>query len=67
MVELSRWYLVNILHSNADFLFLSQKVLENVGLNKLSFTDVAEDFASETRTLKFYSMWPGIVACMTFA
>ena len=40
--------LVNILHSNADFLFSSQTAFENVGLNELSFTDVAENFVSET-------------------
>ena len=47
MVEFSRQYLVNIPHSNADFLFSSQTALENVGLNELSFTDVAENFVSE--------------------
>ena len=40
--------MVNIPHSNADFLFSSQTALENVGLKKLSFTDVAENFVSET-------------------
>ena len=52
MVEFSRWYLVNILHSSADFLFSSQTALENVKLNELSFTDVAENFVSEI-PLKF--------------
>ena len=48
MVEFYRQYLVNLLHSNADFLFSSQTTFENVGLNKLSFTDVAENFVSKT-------------------
>ena len=41
-------FILNVLHSHADFLFSSQTALENVGLNELSFSDVTENFVFET-------------------